>query len=194
MSGGGAIPLEGVRYGLRVFANDLNPVAAIVQKATLEYPAKFGVSGFPLVSRTKFVESGTRRPQAGQGKMRHHRYVFFRCCVDSPGSICVTCLAEKRRCAAASTSGHHSDSGGKGKKRSSRCRTLTATCSAIARMYGISAGTYRQVPGSGRPLTPSGVETSELPRGGLWGFGGNRPDATGRSRIRRRLPRSGGRS
>ena len=42
MAGGGAIPLEGVRYGFKVFANDLNPVAALVQKATLEYPARFG--------------------------------------------------------------------------------------------------------------------------------------------------------
>ena len=29
MAGGGAIPLEGVRYGLKVFANELNPVAAL---------------------------------------------------------------------------------------------------------------------------------------------------------------------
>jgi adenine-specific DNA methylase len=42
MGGGGAIPLEGVRYGFAVFANDLNPIAALVQKATLEYPARFG--------------------------------------------------------------------------------------------------------------------------------------------------------
>ena len=42
MAGGGTIPLEGVRYGLKVFANELNPVAAIILKATLEYPARFG--------------------------------------------------------------------------------------------------------------------------------------------------------
>src|SRR2546429_9360521 len=42
MAGGGAIPLEGVRYGFKVFANDLNPVAALVEKATLEYPTRFG--------------------------------------------------------------------------------------------------------------------------------------------------------
>ncbi len=42
MAGGGAIPLESVRYGLRVFANDLNPVASLSLKATIEYPAKFG--------------------------------------------------------------------------------------------------------------------------------------------------------
>ena len=42
MAGGGTIPLEGVRYGLKVFANELNPVAALILKATLEYPARFG--------------------------------------------------------------------------------------------------------------------------------------------------------
>jgi adenine-specific DNA methylase len=41
MAGGGAIPLEGARYGLRVFANELNPVAALILKATIEYPARF---------------------------------------------------------------------------------------------------------------------------------------------------------
>ncbi len=51
MSGGGAIPLEGVRYGLKVFSNDLNPVAALVQKATLEYPAKFGNRLAPVLHR-----------------------------------------------------------------------------------------------------------------------------------------------
>jgi putative DNA methylase len=42
MAGGGSIPLEGVRYGLKVFANELNPVAVLALKATLEYPAWFG--------------------------------------------------------------------------------------------------------------------------------------------------------
>jgi adenine-specific DNA methylase len=42
MAGGGTIPLEALRYGYRVYANELNPVAAVILKATLEYPAKFG--------------------------------------------------------------------------------------------------------------------------------------------------------
>ena len=42
MAGGGAISLEALRYGFKVFSNDLNPVAAIVQKATLEYPSIYG--------------------------------------------------------------------------------------------------------------------------------------------------------
>jgi adenine-specific DNA methylase len=42
MAGGSVIPLEGVRYGLKVYANDLNPVASLVSKATIEYPTKYG--------------------------------------------------------------------------------------------------------------------------------------------------------
>ncbi|MBX9859746.1 MAG: DUF1156 domain-containing protein [Sphingomonas sp.] len=41
-AGGGAIPFEAYRLGLPSIANDLNPVASIVEKATLEYPALFG--------------------------------------------------------------------------------------------------------------------------------------------------------
>lgn len=44
MAGGGSIPLEALRYGLQVEANELNPVAAVILKATLEYPARFGPS------------------------------------------------------------------------------------------------------------------------------------------------------
>ena len=43
-AGGGAIPLEGLRLGCEVEASDLNPVAVLLLKATLEYPQKFGQS------------------------------------------------------------------------------------------------------------------------------------------------------
>ena len=42
MAGGGSIPLEGTRYGLKVYANELNFVSAMILKGTLEYPARFG--------------------------------------------------------------------------------------------------------------------------------------------------------
>jgi putative DNA methylase len=41
-SGGGAIPLEASRLGCETYANDLNPVAVIIEKCTLEYPQKYG--------------------------------------------------------------------------------------------------------------------------------------------------------
>ncbi|GMU52614.1 MAG: hypothetical protein AMXMBFR33_17600 [Candidatus Xenobia bacterium] len=42
MAGGGSIPFESLRFQLPTVANDLNPVASVVEKATLEYPARFG--------------------------------------------------------------------------------------------------------------------------------------------------------
>ena len=42
MAGGGSIPLEALRLGLTVRANELNPVAAVILMATLDFPARFG--------------------------------------------------------------------------------------------------------------------------------------------------------
>lgn len=41
-AGGGAIPLEGLRLGCEVEASDLNPVAVLILKGTLEYPQRYG--------------------------------------------------------------------------------------------------------------------------------------------------------
>jgi putative DNA methylase len=41
-AGGGAIPLEASRLGCRSFGNDINPVAHIIQKGSLEFPQKYG--------------------------------------------------------------------------------------------------------------------------------------------------------
>jgi putative DNA methylase len=41
-AGGGSIPFESLRLGCATLANDINPVAVLVQKATYEWPAKFG--------------------------------------------------------------------------------------------------------------------------------------------------------
>ena len=41
-AGGGAIPLEAARLGCRAFGNDINPVAHIIQKGSLEFPQRFG--------------------------------------------------------------------------------------------------------------------------------------------------------
>lgn len=40
--GGGAIPLEALRLGCETYSNDLNPMAVLIQKCTLEYPQKYG--------------------------------------------------------------------------------------------------------------------------------------------------------
>jgi len=50
MAGGGTIPFESLRLGFRTVAIDYNPVAYIILKATIEYPAKYGQK---LADRTK---------------------------------------------------------------------------------------------------------------------------------------------
>lgn len=47
-AGGGSIPFEAMRLGFNTIANDLNPVAWLILKATVEFPAKFGT---PLLTR-----------------------------------------------------------------------------------------------------------------------------------------------
>jgi adenine-specific DNA methylase len=42
-AGGGSIPLEALRLGCETYANDYNPVAVFIEKATLEWPQKFGI-------------------------------------------------------------------------------------------------------------------------------------------------------
>lgn len=41
-AGGGAIPLEAARLGCRTFGNDINPVAHIIQRGSLEFPQRYG--------------------------------------------------------------------------------------------------------------------------------------------------------
>lgn len=41
-AGGGAIPLEAARLGCRSYGNDINPVAHIIQKGSVEFPQKYG--------------------------------------------------------------------------------------------------------------------------------------------------------
>lgn len=52
-AGGGAIPLEASRLGCRTYANDLNPVAHIIEKASLEFPQKYGKPNH--YSRDEFI-------------------------------------------------------------------------------------------------------------------------------------------
>lgn len=53
-AGGGAIPLEASRLGCRAYGNDINPVAHIIQKGSLEFPQKYGK---PIIySRDEFLQ------------------------------------------------------------------------------------------------------------------------------------------
>jgi adenine-specific DNA methylase len=42
MAGGGSIPLEALRLGFRTIAGDYNPIAYLILRATIEFPAKYG--------------------------------------------------------------------------------------------------------------------------------------------------------
>jgi len=53
--GGGAIPLEALRLGCETYSNDLNPVAVLIQKCTLEYPQKYGRITIPHAGKAAFT-------------------------------------------------------------------------------------------------------------------------------------------
>jgi adenine-specific DNA methylase len=57
-AGGGSIPFEAVRLGFEAISNDLNPVAALIEKATIEYPLTHGMALVDEFNRlaAKFVE------------------------------------------------------------------------------------------------------------------------------------------
>ena len=73
-AGGGALPLEAQRLGLKVHASDLNPVAVLINKAMIEIPPKF--AGRPPVNpeargETRLMKS---RWRAAQGLAQDVRY------------------------------------------------------------------------------------------------------------------------
>lgn len=65
--GGGSIPLEAQRLGLRAFGSDLNPVPVLITKALIEIPPKF--AGMPPVNPESRGIAGKGLPvPAGAGK------------------------------------------------------------------------------------------------------------------------------
>jgi putative DNA methylase len=57
-AGGGSIPLESLRLGCETYASDYNPVAVFLEKATLDWPQKFGLDiELPKDSANHFVAS-----------------------------------------------------------------------------------------------------------------------------------------
>ena len=74
-AGGGSIPLEALRLGCETYASDYNPVAVFIEKATLEWPQKFGIEvELPKEIASQQIgesaEDGTRNTQhAGQSTL-----------------------------------------------------------------------------------------------------------------------------
>ncbi|MBL7036973.1 MAG: DUF1156 domain-containing protein [Pirellulaceae bacterium] len=72
-AGGGSIPLEAQRLGLRAYASDLNPVPVLINKALIEIPPKF--AGMPPVNpeaRKRKLKSAAWR--GAQGLAEDVRY------------------------------------------------------------------------------------------------------------------------
>jgi putative DNA methylase len=73
--GGGSIPLEAQRLGLRAYGSDLNPVAVLISKALVEIPPKF--AGVPPVnprSRAEIARGGRWNGKGAQGLAEDVRY------------------------------------------------------------------------------------------------------------------------
>ena len=67
-SGGGSFPLEAMRLGCESYANDYNPVAVLIEKATLEYPQKFGrpFKGMPDWSKSSHSSKAGSKKKKGR--------------------------------------------------------------------------------------------------------------------------------
>jgi len=61
-AGGGSIPLEAQRLGLRAYASDLNPVAVLINKALIEIPPRF--AGMPPVHPPEEPKAGKNANQS----------------------------------------------------------------------------------------------------------------------------------
>jgi putative DNA methylase len=74
-SGGGSIPLEAQRLGLRAYGSDLNPVAVLIGKALVEIPPKF--AGKPPINpkaQAEFERGGKWNGKGAQGLAEDVRY------------------------------------------------------------------------------------------------------------------------
>ena len=84
-AGGGSVPFEAVRMGLETLANDLSPVAALIQRATLEWPAEYGVVIKSLVEElgATFTAAVRKRlvnlfPEEPENNIRPDGYLWAR--------------------------------------------------------------------------------------------------------------------
>lgn len=81
--GGGSIPLEGLRLGATSYASDLNPVATLISKVTLEYVQRFGDKLFAEVERwgaqiTRQAKEELQRFYPAAGGQMPVAYISFR--------------------------------------------------------------------------------------------------------------------
>lgn len=82
-AGGGSIPLEAQRLGLRAFGSDLNPVPVLINKALIELPARFAgqppvnPASKPTASKTtqkRFAEHAWAGPEGLADDIRYYAF------------------------------------------------------------------------------------------------------------------------
>ena len=78
MAGGGSIPLESLRLGFRTIAGDYNPLAYLILRATIEFPAKYGRRLLELVEEEarKLLEYAKNELGGFYGE-NDNGYIFF---------------------------------------------------------------------------------------------------------------------
>ncbi len=80
MAGGGSIPLESLRLGFRTIAIEYNPVAYLVLKATVEFPAKYADAGLfeeTLRAAKEFISKAREELSKYYGENAEN-YIFAR--------------------------------------------------------------------------------------------------------------------
>jgi adenine-specific DNA methylase len=77
MAGGGSIPLEALRLGFRTIAGDYNPVAYLILRATIEFPAKYGRRLVELLERESRALIDYAREELGRFYSEDISYIFF---------------------------------------------------------------------------------------------------------------------
>jgi adenine-specific DNA methylase len=128
-AGGGAIPLEAARLGCRSYGNDINPVAHIIQKGSLEFPQKFGK---PITySKEEFIklygeEIWNKQPQENK-KVKNGEAVAVR--IENRLSFDVEFYAKKLLAATEKEIGHLYPADKKGNKPIAYYWAREATCS-----------------------------------------------------------------
>ncbi len=69
-AGGGAIPLEATRLGCQAIANDYNPVAYLILRATCEFPQRYGKPGWRVVGAQETRAPGVEVQVVGAQSIR----------------------------------------------------------------------------------------------------------------------------
>lgn len=83
MAGGGSIPLESARMGIRTLANEYNPVACSILEATVDYPFRYGpqlaekARHWASVLRERF-NARMERFYPSPSPLPRHTYIFAR--------------------------------------------------------------------------------------------------------------------